>query len=509
MSLIHRRSPQAYRPQLEELEPREVLSGVEPTPLEQMLLEQLNDIRANPAAYGATIGLDLNSVAASQPLAFNLNLVSSARGHAQDMSARGYFSHDSLTGQDPGDRIRAAGFTARWWAESIAASYGSVESALRGMIIDNGVPDLGHRRHLLAIDEFFKPLNQVGVGIVSEGNSPYYSYFVIDNAVSYDSRPFFTGVVINDLDQDGKYDIGEGLGQVTIEVAGVGSFTTFGSGGFSVQLNPGTYTVTFRGGGLSSLLTRTITVGSTNVRLTLIAPAFGSIPTPPVETTPPPTSTLPPATSPVTVWLQSLGQALLRRQLTSAELACWTAHLQAGGSTDTVVKTLTDSAEFRQIQLTDWIKATAQAILNRSLTVTELTRYLTQLQSGGSREAVIASLMTTAGNDRLDAAAWVTQLGKALLGRTLAVYEVRYWTGLLPRLGKTNLIAAFLRTTEHQRLDAARTVNQLSQAILKRTLPASEVLNWAGQLLRGTPTSTLVLALVNQADFTTRYRSGE
>src|SRR5438105_11781400 len=105
---------------LEELEPRRLLSGAAPTAVEQLFLEQLNDIRANPAAYGASIGLDLSTVAPSQPLAFDPLLIQAARDHSQDMSARGYFSHVTPEGLDPGARISQAGFFWNSWGESIA-----------------------------------------------------------------------------------------------------------------------------------------------------------------------------------------------------------------------------------------------------------------------------------------------------------------------------------------------------------------------------------------------------
>src|SRR5438552_619923 len=101
-------SPAAARPRrchlsVEHLETREVLSGFQPTAAEQLFLEQLNDARANPAAYGQSIGLDLSGVAPSQPLAFNPQLVQAALLHAQDMAARGYFDHYTPEGLDPGD----------------------------------------------------------------------------------------------------------------------------------------------------------------------------------------------------------------------------------------------------------------------------------------------------------------------------------------------------------------------------------------------------------------------
>src|ERR1700736_5983126 len=89
------------------------MSGVQPSAIEQLFLEQLNDARANPAAYGQQIGVDLSNVAPAQPLAFDPRLIASARGHAQDMNDRAYFGHNSSSGADPGQRITAQGTPGR------------------------------------------------------------------------------------------------------------------------------------------------------------------------------------------------------------------------------------------------------------------------------------------------------------------------------------------------------------------------------------------------------------
>ena len=114
---------------VEELETRRVLSGVQPTAAEQLLLEQLNDIRANPAAYGAAIGLDLSGVAPAQPLAIDPLLTQAALGHSQDMSNRAYFDHNTPDGVDPGQRLTAVGVNWASWGESIGAGTAYPNSA--------------------------------------------------------------------------------------------------------------------------------------------------------------------------------------------------------------------------------------------------------------------------------------------------------------------------------------------------------------------------------------------
>src|SRR5262249_47118881 len=75
---------------------------------------------------------------------------------------------------------------------------------------------------------------------------------------------FLTGVVYRDGNASGSYDIGQGLAGVTITArdASGAVFTTrtLNGGGYSLQLAPGTYTVTASGGGLASPVVQTVTL---------------------------------------------------------------------------------------------------------------------------------------------------------------------------------------------------------------------------------------------------------
>jgi uncharacterized protein YkwD len=258
---------------LEALESRTLLSaGLQPTAQEQLLLQQLNAIRANPTAYGQSIGLDLSSVAPSQPLAFSTLLESSAQAHSQDMNDQNYFGHNSSTGVTPDARMTAAGFNWYAWGESIAAGFPTSTAALQALIVDQGVADLGHRIQLLALNSLYQSQNQVGIGMVS-GSGSYGTYYTIDTArAAGDSNAILTGVVFNDNNGNHQYGIGEGLGGVTVTASNGASTTTFGSGGYSLELTPGTYAVTFSGGGLTSAVTRQVSVGSQNVEVDVTNP---------------------------------------------------------------------------------------------------------------------------------------------------------------------------------------------------------------------------------------------
>jgi hypothetical protein len=281
------RRRRALRPSPEEIESRALPSGFSPTDVEQYYLELLDDARFNPAAYGSAPGIDLSGVAPAQPLAMNPLLVEAARLHSQDMIAQGYFAHVTPQGVDPGARIAATGFGADGSAESIesntepsqfggtfAADFATWDAglSLSDLIVDQGVPDLGHRVMLLDIGGLDQAMRQVGIGVASQDTAGTgFSYrqtdTTIDLAATSKTQPFLTGVVFNDAAGNGKYEPGEGLAGVTITVAGVGSTTTMDAGGYAIPLAPGTYTVTASGGGLPAPIERTVVLGNDNVRL--------------------------------------------------------------------------------------------------------------------------------------------------------------------------------------------------------------------------------------------------
>jgi uncharacterized protein YkwD len=281
------RTRRTSRPAVEDLESRSLLSGYSPTDIEQLYLEELNDARFNPAAYGASLGLNLSNVAPSQPLAMSTQLVESARLHSQDMIAQNYFSHTTPQGVGPAQRIQATGFNATAVAESIEyntnstpvgtpfpADYAATDTSfsLSDLIVDQGVPDLGHRVMLLDIGGQLHADTQVGIGIASQdttsgGSVTRQTDTTLDLAAGSDSDPFLTGVVFNDTSGNGEYEPGEGLSGVTITVSNVGTITTLDAGGYSIQVPAGTYTVTASGGGLAAPIARTVVVQNDNMRL--------------------------------------------------------------------------------------------------------------------------------------------------------------------------------------------------------------------------------------------------
>lgn len=132
----------------------------------------LNKIRQSPEAYAAEMPF-LNEAKKMRALVWNDTLAKVAEAKALDMATRGYFGHTDPEGYGMNYYMNKAGYKlpARWLAskeanyfESLNAGAPSGEAAIRTLIIDEGVPTLGHRKHLLGLDAWNASMIDVGIG---------------------------------------------------------------------------------------------------------------------------------------------------------------------------------------------------------------------------------------------------------------------------------------------------------------------------------------------------------
>jgi PKD repeat protein len=257
------------------------LGATEPSAHEQEGVWALNRARHRPDLYGDEIGLDLGGVLPRQPLAVNQNLTGAARFHADEMLDHDYFGHTSeVSGIGPnqmavdnGYDLFGQGLGQAWGTtnsiESIALGVNRIPTfpkALELLIVDDGVPSLGHRMHLLGVPQFFADHSEIGCGRAAAGTTNYYAiqtgYRSLDDV-------FVTGVVYRDANGNGAYDGGEGLGGVTVDVGGIPT-TTMTEGGYAVAVPPGAYQVTCSGGSFAGDSFALIDVGSDNVEVDCI-----------------------------------------------------------------------------------------------------------------------------------------------------------------------------------------------------------------------------------------------
>jgi len=264
-----------------------------PTPQEQYMLELINRARADPASEAARYGVDLNeglpagtlSLDPRQPLAINPNLINSARSHSQWMLANQILDHNEGN-LDPATRMQNAGYVfnpSSGSGENIAFSGTktplpldqSVVQEQRSLFVDSSVAGRLHRLNLLDGD-----FQEVGIGIATGLFQGYDAVLATqDFAFSAGNGPFLTGVAYTDaLLHDHFYEPGEGLGQVNITATRQSdgasfSTTTWSSGGYSLPLPAGTYTVVASGAVLGTVTDQDVVIASQNVKLDFTPPA--------------------------------------------------------------------------------------------------------------------------------------------------------------------------------------------------------------------------------------------
>ena len=252
---------------------------------EQLMLELINRARLDPAAEAKTYGVDLNqglaantiSTAAKQALAANQFLEAAAREHSDWMLATDVFSHTGAGGSSAGGRMQAAGydFTGSWtWGENIAYSGTTGSPNVTQMVLNQHAglfESAGHRKNML--NDAFR---EVGIGVETGEFRGYNAVMTTQDFAKSGAASFLTGVAFADGDGDDFYDVGEGLGGVSVAarpLSGAAVTTaTGGAGGYEKALAAGIYEVTFSGGGLAKPLTQTLSLADRNVKLDLTGP---------------------------------------------------------------------------------------------------------------------------------------------------------------------------------------------------------------------------------------------
>ncbi|MEL6574278.1 MAG: carboxypeptidase regulatory-like domain-containing protein [Pseudomonadota bacterium] len=278
-----------------------------PTDAEQLYLELINRARADPEGEldlliadrengigvqaNITAALDfwqvdiellysqLEGVAPVAPLAWSQSLGQSATVHSQAMINADLQAHN-VPGEPPlGERITNAGYVG--WSQVAENIFAFVEDPVQGhaaFFIDWGPGISGIQNPAGHRDTILNPLyREVGIG---ELPVPEFGYQIGPNSHTQHfgrragTDAFLTGVVIEDGDGDRFYDIGEGLGGVTVTASGAnGTFSTatWESGGYTLELAPGSYTLTFSGGGLAGTISRPVTMTALNQKQDAVA----------------------------------------------------------------------------------------------------------------------------------------------------------------------------------------------------------------------------------------------
>ena len=278
--------------------------NLEPTPHEQYFLELVNRARLNPEEEATLYEIDLNedldqnttisearqpeepnqytiSPEAKQPLAFNPLLLEAALNHSHWMLDTNTFSHTGFDGSSPSERAENAGYPSSFVGENIAwrGTTGNVDNLTR--FVENLHQGLflspSHRLNLMKPD-----YQEVGVGVATgnftnEGTDWKAVMVSQEFGKDFNNDNFFiTGIVYDDIDESNFYEPGEGLSDLTVEVASTtddftATTTTRIAGGYQMAVPSGEYEVKFTGAGLEREIIEIVTVADRNVKVDIVA----------------------------------------------------------------------------------------------------------------------------------------------------------------------------------------------------------------------------------------------
>jgi Domain of unknown function (DUF4114)/Cysteine-rich secretory protein family len=280
----------------------------QPTAKEQELLELMNRMRLHPEAelqilldkpdadvqYALdyyqvnldTLKKQWATLVPVAPLAWSSQLQDAATAHNLVMINQKQQAH-ILPGEGTwSQRIAKAGYQATFSGENIYAAAESPIFAHTGLAIDwgstNSVDGIQkstyHRANMLS-----NQIREVGISAIEDNNSAPLGPLVITedfgtrNALS--GKAWLLGVAFDDINQDGWYEAGEGLNDVSVQITGIDNsfqdtIAVGEAGGYQELLDPGKYQVNFsRDGQIVSSQTAIIDGKMpNNVKLDLVLP---------------------------------------------------------------------------------------------------------------------------------------------------------------------------------------------------------------------------------------------
>lgn len=285
-------------------QPNQAYSHGDPTPEEQLMLEMINRARANPSEEGVRLMdtddarvqqsysfFNINKSATKQafagyaqrpPLAFHPSLMTAAAAHSKDMDDHNFQGHNSSNGDDLGDRYAKVSYASMGtYGENVAAYSESVWHGHCGLNVDWGEQnqiDLGHRTNIMNISNYL--FTEIGIGILINNQglqTGHVGPYVITQDFGLRSVRYITGVVYNDKNANGFYDIGEGLSGVTVKPnRGTYYAVTSTSGGYAIPFTgSGSVVVTASEGGLAAPVTKTVDFSGENIKVDFIPASQG------------------------------------------------------------------------------------------------------------------------------------------------------------------------------------------------------------------------------------------
>jgi hypothetical protein len=226
-------------------------------------------------------GLSPGTITASpkQPLAFNTLLMVAARDHSDWMLETDTFSHTGAGDSSPFNRAVAAGYSQpSAVAENISVAGRSNLNPTQIINVqhDGLFESPGHRVNIM--DNRYR---EIGVG--QEIGSFAFDTVILPSSMvtqKYGRRGnsfFITGVIYRDQNNNGIYDVGEGMANVVVTVNGT-AYSVFDTGIYAIAVSDNnTYQLTFAGGTLAEPEQALVTVTGRNAKVDVVVSNDGVV----------------------------------------------------------------------------------------------------------------------------------------------------------------------------------------------------------------------------------------
>ncbi|MBX3255372.1 MAG: CAP domain-containing protein [Chitinophagaceae bacterium] len=147
----------------------------------------LQDIRKYPNKYFQQLHFDKDLKISTVLLQWNDTLAKVAEAKAFDMANRNYFGHVDPGGFGINYFINKAGYklNPKWtqtkdanYFESLTANIATGEEAIKYLVKDSITPFLGHRKHLLGLDNWNSTLTDIGIGFTRRDTGSMYQTYI-------------------------------------------------------------------------------------------------------------------------------------------------------------------------------------------------------------------------------------------------------------------------------------------------------------------------------------------
>jgi hypothetical protein len=258
----------------------------------------------------------------------------------------------------------------------------------------------------------------------------------------------------------------------------------FNTGGYSIHVNPGTYTVTASGGQLATPLTQIVTVGTMSTRLNFTPQGtrVDQMPSNLFQVA----QLFTHSTENFQHFVTNAYQTYLKRNPGASEVNFWVTAMSQGATDEQVEANFIGSAEYIANHggtSRAWVSSMYQDLLGRTAAPSEIDWWLQNMARGTSASDVALGFAASAEREgqRISATYLI------VLGRRATPAEVNWWVARFQQGASNEDVAAgFLASPEfYNNLGHGNLVNWLQsvyQDVLHRWASSGELAYWQAQL---------------------------